>query len=150
MSKEEPGSDGHNVHQPEYVILDAKEETPRSDGSGEMFDALKKVSEKHFPWPMRIAFLILFFFFLSVAVLLLIHFLFHTVLAAVTLFQSPPLINNVKKAWNLLVSDLVIALGLGIGFFSPTFGLSVMMLYFMLHRENRSGAFVTRFFQARF
>lgn len=150
MNEKVPGSDGHKVHQPEYVILDAEEEAPRSDGSGEMFDTLKKVSVKHFSWPMRIAFLILFFFFLSVAAILLFYLGFHIALATVTLFQSPELNNNVKKAWNLLVSDLVIALGLAIGFFSPAFGLSVMMLYFMLHRENSSGAFVTRFFQARF
>lgn len=148
MSKEE--SEDHTVHEPEYVILDAEEETPRSDGSGEMFDTLKKVSAKHFPWPMRIACVILFFFFLAVAVLLFIHVLFHILLATVTLFENPALNSNVKKAWNLLVSDIVIALGLAIAFFSPAFGLSVMMLYFMLHRENSSSAFVTRFFQARF
>lgn len=149
MSKNESG-DGRTVHQPEYVILDAEEETPRSEQSGEMFDTLKKLSAKHIPWPMRIVFLILFFFCLAVAVLLLLYFLFHTVLATVTLFQNPALNNNVKKAWNILVSDIVIALGFAIGFFSPTFGLSVIMLYFMLHRESQGGAFVTRFFQARF
>ncbi|MCE5318885.1 MAG: hypothetical protein LLG04_16175 [Parachlamydia sp.] len=150
MSKNEPDSDGHTVHQPEYVILDAEEETPQSDQSGELFDTLKALSAKHIPWPMRIAFLFLFFFCLAFAVILIIHLLFHTVLATVTLFQSPALNSHVQKAWKILVSAIVVALGFAIAIFSPTFGLSVMMLYFMLHRDNQSGAFVTSFFKTRF
>lgn len=146
MSKQDPENP---IHQPEFIILEA-EELPRSEEQSDIFETLKKVNAKHFPWGIRIIILTVFLFFFPILAILLLYVLIQAAVALVTFFQSPAAISNLQKAWTTFTNGIVMTLGLGIAIFSPAFGFSVIMLYFLLHRDNSGGVYVRRFFKSRF
>lgn len=145
-----PEDNGDKVHTPEYVLLDAEESSEKREETGDAFQTMRGIGAKKFPWSMRIVIILAFVPVLLAAIVTLFALAFTFALAFITFFQSSEMNNNLKKAWETFKSVLAVILGLIIAIFSPAFGFSIIMLYFMLHQQEGRSAYVRRFFQSRF
>lgn len=151
MSKD-PEKDGEKLHTPEYILLEAEETQQKrsEEEKGDVFKTMREIGAKHFPFRVRLVILLAFFPLLLAAIATMLYLTVTFALAVVTVFQSAALNSHLDVAWGTFKTVFVLILGFLIAFFSPAFGFSVIMLYFVLHSKEKRGAHVRRFFQSRF
>lgn len=147
---DDPQEDKEKVHQPEYIILDAEENGGKSEKISpkqlEFVETINFLSTRKFSFGLRLLLLIsalfvfLALFFVGVMTLITACF------AMLALFKSEELNRNMIKSWGYLKKTLTILIGLILGFFSPVLGLSLILVYLMIHGENLQNTFFSKVF----
>jgi len=138
---------------PEFIFVEEgkTEEGETIGGFKEEFkESVSQMENRAYPVSVRIVCLLVAFF-LSIVVLISIPFLLGFFsLNLVTFFQMEAFWKRTQKFWDTFKKLFVTVLGLVIAFFSPAFGLSVIMVYFMMRGQQMDQVWVNRMMQSRF
>lgn len=155
MDDEDKKSKSTAYHRPEFIIIDEEryEETSRSEGayqqSSSYYESLNKLHEIKPTLTIRIACLIsslmLFAYTAFIGVLMLLTL----ALVAITFGQAKSAVKGLAYFWSLLIRLFVISSGLFVGLFSPTFGLGIIILFFVLQGEKED-PILSRIIKSRF
>jgi ABC-type spermidine/putrescine transport system permease subunit I len=145
--KQDPKEEPATYHRPEYVVLDDEGKDSAYGHKQEeqyqyLFRNLKKIEST---WIVRILAFIVFFLLVAVAFFSLFFVAINFLLAALTLFQNVKVYQAALKSWKNFKKILTCTLGLGITVFSPTLGLGLIFLYFMINNEPLDPRFTARF-----
>lgn len=138
---------------PEFIFV---EEGKTEDGKKygefkeEFQESVHKMEDRAYPISVRIVCLIMALF-LSIIVLISIPFLLGFLsINLVTFFQMGPFWERTQQFLETFKKLFVTVLGLIIAFFSPAFGLSVIMVYFMMRGQQMDQQWVSRIMESRF
>jgi hypothetical protein len=154
MEDEEKKPKSPTYHRPEFVIIDDDRfeqghEGEASQEGGSFYESLNKLHEVKPTFSIRIACLIssvlLFMYTAFIGVLMLIAF----ALMVVTFGYFKNVVKGFVNFWNLFIKLFVISMGLFVGFFSPTFGLGIIILFFVL-QGDREDPLLSRIIKSRF
>ncbi len=122
------------AEEPEVVILDGNEGSAGPEGYSDLAD----MANLKIPWIMRVIFLVLvgvagFWLFFSGVCWLLCG-----TANAASAFKVEDLGRLTRRFWRGVKRSAACTLGFAVSVFSPPLGLSIIMLYFMLHEEGDS------------
>jgi hypothetical protein len=137
------------VHEPEVIILDqeGKKSNKNKEEKEEYISVLQELGKKHYPFTMRLLAFVTTFFVAGATLLALFFALLGTLIAALVLFQNPKVNDSMLKSWKNVKKLLTITLGVAISIFSPSLGLGLIMLYFMLQGEHMNKTIFTKVFR---
>lgn len=137
------------VHEPEVIILDqeGKQSNKNNEEKGEYIRVLQELGKKHYPFSMRLLAFVTTFFIAGATLLALFFALLGTLIAGLVLFQNPKVNESMLKSWKNVKKLLTITLGVAISIFSPSLGLGLIMLYFMIQGERINKTIFTKVFR---
>jgi ABC-type multidrug transport system fused ATPase/permease subunit len=147
------GGQQKKIHQPEFIILedDERQETRHSTESSlhqEYIELLKKLNQRKYSWSVRLM-TFFGFFFLGILTLVLAFFAAISILIAlISLFRSSEANEYMHKAVRQVKKFLVMTAGMFIGIFSPSLGLGLILLYFLMQGETLNKVFVSKVFSS--
>lgn len=143
----EPKEEPTTYHRPEFVVLDDGRKDKASEHKQEeqfqtLFGNVKKVEST---WSIRIMAFFACFLLVAVSLFSLFFLMLSGLLAALTLFKSDQANQATLKSWKNFKKILVCTLGLAISVFSPSLGIGLIFLYFVLKNETLDPRFASRF-----
>ena len=121
------------VQQPEYVILDDEESAQH-----EQFDDLARVLAMRVPLRLRLLFALLLFPVFLWIVFAGVASLISGALCVITAMKVDDFRAMFHRMWRQLRRASAFALSLALALLSPSMGLGVLMLYFILHEDANS------------
>lgn len=122
------------VPQPEFVILDDKDEAPQ----GEKFEDLARVLGMQVPLRLRLLFFLLLFPVTLWFAIASVSCALMGLLYLLTAMRVEDFYSLYCRMWRQLKRASVFALSLFLAVISPSMGLGVLMLYFILHEDKNS------------
>jgi len=153
---EDKGTNGQssNVHRPEFVILDKGEPETEDAFSqaaqNQYFQALKMLQKIKPSLGLRLIILCSILFVSIAALFVAFFFLLNVIISALALFQSANLNKYLSLSWKNVKKIFAFWSGLIVGFFSPSLGLGLVILYLMQEGEPLNKAILSRLFKSKF
>jgi hypothetical protein len=137
---------------PEFIYIETENhEEQGSRGYQEEFRAsFDKMEGRNYPFSVRLVCLISALFLLFAVLLTTPFLLVFFLINLVTVFQLTAFWERTKQLWNAYRKLFVTLLGLFVAVFSPAFGLSIIMMYFMMRGQQSDQQWVSRIMEARF
>lgn len=144
------------THHPEFVIIDDgnhRQQTSSRASSGSQkvppFTSIEQLSEAHYPLSIRLlcTLLSLLMVFSSIAAAILTGIFALGVVF--TLGKHEYTRNLFDYFWGWWRKTLVLALGFFVAFFSPPFGFSIIIIYFVLMGEKLNQELLRRVMQTK-
>jgi hypothetical protein len=132
---------------PEFIFVDVDRESEAQKTSGfeeQYFRSFQALKHKDSSISLRITCLLgalLLLVTLMFAIPFLLLFLLFNVL---TFFKIQSFWAQTKKLWLYLKRALVMALGFSVAVFSPSFGVTLIMIYFLLQGQKMENHFMMK------
>jgi len=155
MDDEEEKIKSNAFHRPEFIIIQEERYEEGHEGEGthqqssSYYESLNKLHEIKPTATIRIACfissLMLFLYTAFIGFLMLITL----ALTIITLGQAKRAVRVSVNLWSLFVKLIVISSGLLVGVFSPTFGLGIIILFFVL-QGGKEDPILSRIIKSRF
>lgn len=138
-------------HIPEFIYVEPEVEDDRKGfRREEEYQSIHSLQSQRFPFGMRILFLflscLLLFFLIIVAPIVLLLTGFNLL----TMRKIENFNKNTIQLWGAFKKMVVVALGLLVAIFSPAFGISIIMIYFMMHKDNFGKVWMERIMKPSF
>lgn len=151
MDEEERQPKPQAHHRPEFIIIDEEhyEETREGEPTGHYYESFNKLHEIKPSMTIRLVCLFSSLVLSLYAALVGVFVLIALALTLVTLGQVKSAVLFLTNFWGLFIKLFVIVCGLFVGFFSPTFGLGVIVLFFVL-QGDKDDPLLSRIIQSRF
>lgn len=134
---------------PDFIYVDhtyQHERSQGSEGASQAFESLRTMQQRHYPLSLRFFTLGASFIFAIWAALMLICTGVSIVIAALVLFKSDYGNGRIKAYWKYFRQSLVFMLGLFVAAFSPAFGISIIILYYVQQGESIRNRLFARVF----
>ena len=136
---------------PEFIIID-QNETIEDLGSTKRFetedilDAIPLTNKKQ-PFYFRIFGIFGTLTFAFIALLILFFAIFYFALSLVLFRQSSLINKQTRSTWNFFKKMVVFALGCFVMIFNLSFGLGIILIYFMLKGEDMKNSIYHKFYE---
>jgi len=133
--------------EPEIIYIDdvyVEPETNESTSQQQLYSSINQLEKTHYPFFLRI---ITFFAALALALVLPLFALFvaaHGLIAGLLLFKNATSNTKALYYWRQLKKTAVVMLSLLIATISPSFGLGMIVLYFVLQGEEIHNSFLNQ------
>lgn len=141
---------------PEYIYIDSKENFSQEEPFSTHYEhkehrySFEQLAHKEYPFVLRIVCLFVASLVLSFTALVLFLFMIFFFANAVTFFHFENFWKGTKQLWEQIKKLFVCGLGLTVAVVSPAFGLSMIMLYFVVKGSNMNEDWVSRTMKDQF
>lgn len=147
MDRDHPQGNVHHKHRPEFIIIEDAH-TEKAEGKrSEKAIPLGEIFKVDFPFSLRIMSLGFSFVLFLAAFIVLMGAVLCLLGYGVSFGYSEVVKNQMVKCYRWGRKFLVMGLGFGIAIFSPSLGLALIVIYFMLQGEKMNPS-LSRIFQA--
>lgn len=146
----ERGSEKRKLPEFIFVDVDREEEAQKFRSFEEQyFRSFQSLKHKDSSISVRVT-CFLGALLLLIAVIFAAPFLLiFVILNVLTFFKAKPFWLQTKKLWMYLKRALVVALGFSVAVFSPSFGLTIIMIYFLLQGHQMQNQFMMKLMRSR-
>lgn len=137
---------------PEFIFVDAdrESETPRYGGFEEQyFRSFQTLKHKDSSISVRITCLLGALLLSVIVALATPLLLLCVILNVLTFFKGKNFWLQTKKLWMYLKRACVVILGFLVALFSPSFGLTIIMIYFLLQGQRMENDFMMKLLRSR-
>lgn len=140
---------------PEFIYVDPDVETEREapdlGGFGqEYFTSFQTFKKKDSSIMVRVVSFFGALILLGAVILGLPFFLLFLALNLITFFKMKPFWEQTIKLWEYIKRVLAVIVGLFVAVFSPSFGLTIIMVYFLLQGQRLENQFMMKLMKSRF
>ncbi len=153
MEQDEFPEEKKSQNKPEFIYVETEHYDEGHEFGGfqkEFQQSYQKMETKNYPAAVRMVCFVCSFFLILFLLLAAPFLLLFVGINLLTFFQLKLFWEKTVQLWSMFKRMFVTALGLLIAVLSPAFGLSVIMVYFMMSGGNYERDWVARVFKNRF
>src|ERR1700733_8987960 len=139
------GSEKRKLPEFVYVDVDREDEAKKFSGFEEQyFRSFQALKHKGSSISVRITCLLGSLLLIVTVAFAVPFLLLFAILNALTFFKMKLFWLQTKKLWMYLKRALVVTLGFAVAVFSPSFGLTIIMIYFLLQGQQMENQFMMK------
>jgi uncharacterized membrane protein len=149
QSSQEKDGESSRIHRPEFVLLDKEQPEAAERLENEYFHAITMLQKLKPSIGLQLVILLAIFFIALATLIGVFFFLINVLICAFVLFKNKEANKYLFQSWKNVKKLFAFLAGTLIGLFSPSLGLSLVILFMMQEKEPLNKTILSRLFKSK-